>query len=123
MEKRLVLSFSDGDDIIEGVREAAKEHDVDFARFLSADGCIKDFQIISDNYADLASIADDYLVDKISGRVLKTQDSEHKVNLHFTLIKKAAGKTLPLSGELKKGVASGDLTIVLTLSDMKNIIH
>ncbi|MDO8647171.1 MAG: DUF296 domain-containing protein [Candidatus Diapherotrites archaeon] len=122
MEKRLVLSFSDGDDILEGVRQAAAEHDVDFAKFHSANGCIKDFQIISDDYRDISSIADDYLVDKIAGRIMKQKDA-HKINLHFTLVKKASGKTTPISGELRKGIVSGDLTIVLTLSDMKNIIH
>lgn len=122
MEKRLVVSFSDGEDILSGLRDAAREHDVDFARFHSADGCLKDFQIISDSYDDLSTVPEDHVIDKISGRVLKGRDG-HSVKVHFTLIKKSAGKTLPISGELKKGVASGDVTLVLTLSDMKGIIH
>lgn len=122
MEKRLVLSFSDGDDILEGVKQAAVEHDVDFAKFVAAEGCIKDFQLISDDYKNISTVAEDFVVDKISGRVVKQKDS-HNVNLHFTLVKRAAGKTLPVSGELKKGIASGDLSIVLTLSNVKNIIH
>jgi len=122
MEKRLVVSFSDGEDILEGLKDAAKEHDVDFASFHSADGCLKNFQLISDSYADLSEVPEDYLIDKISGRVLKGKDG-HNVKVHFTLVKKAAGKTLPVSGELRKGLASGDVTLILTLSDMKNIIH
>lgn len=121
MEKRLVISFNDGDDVLEGIKEAAKEHDIDFAKFHSAEGSLKDFQLISDDYKDLSEVKEEFVVDKISGRVLKQKDG-HTVNLHFTLIKKSAGKTLPVSGELKKGLASGDLTIVLTLSDMKRII-
>jgi len=122
MEQRLVIIFSDNDDILPGLAEALKQHDVDFARFSRAEGSIKDFELISDNYEDISKISDVYVVDKISGRALKQKDG-HTINLHFTLIRKDAGKTLPFSGELKKGLAAGDLTIVLTLTDMKKIIH
>lgn len=122
MEQRLVISFSDSEDILPGLTDALKQHDVDFARFSSAEGSIKDFELISDNYEDVSKISDVYIVDKISGRALK-QNGRHNINLHFTLIRKDAGKTLPFSGELKKGLVAGDLTIVLTLTDMKKIIY
>lgn len=122
MEQRLVVSFNDNDDILSGLKEALTQHDITFARFASAEGSIKDFEIISDNYDDISQIKDVYVVDKVSGRALKQRDG-HTINLHLTLIKKDAGKTTPFSGELKKGLASGDLKIVLTLSDLRKIIQ
>ena len=123
MEKQLVISFSDGEDVLAGIKEAVKQHDVDMARFRSADGCLKDFELISDDYKDLKGVPEEHFVDKVSGRVLKQKGENYSVDLHLTLLKKAASKTNPVSGELRKGLASGELTFILTLSSLKSMIH
>lgn len=122
MEKRLVISFEDGDEVLEGVAKAAAEHDIHYARFTASEGTLRDFDLLSDNY-DRPS-ADDklFLVDKVSGTVVKTPTG-HKVKLHCTLVRKGVSKAALLTGELKKGVVQDSLDLVLTTADMSKIIQ
>ena len=123
MEKQLVMSFSDGEDLIEGVYQAVRENDVDFGIFSEIRGELKEFKVISDNYDTPSAEGHVYLLDKVSGRVLKQKEGGHKVKLHVTLVKKGVSKANLVTGELVRGIAHGDVTLILKLRDMKNIIY
>lgn len=122
MEKRWVISFTDGEEIIEGLNQAAQETDVHFARFIESTGDIKTFDIISDNYDRPEANDFLYRLDKVSGTVMKSPQGP-KVKLHCTLVKKGVSKAALITGQLRKAVASGDVTIILTTTDMSSIIQ
>ncbi|MFH0714893.1 MAG: DUF296 domain-containing protein [Candidatus Diapherotrites archaeon] len=121
--KQLVIEFSDGDELMEGIVQAAKEHNIDYARFREGTGELREFDLISDDFNSIPLANNPHILAAVSGRVLKQKGSgEPKVNFHLTLFRKGA-KTKPLSGELKKGIANGTVSLVLDVSDMGKIIE
>ncbi len=118
-----MIEFSDGEELVEGISAAAKEHNIDYARFREGTGELREFDLISDDFDAPPSNATPYVLAAVSGRVLKQKGSdEPKINFHLTLFRKGA-KTKPVSGELKHGLANGTVSLVLDVSDMGKIIE
>ena len=121
--KKLVISFSDGEEVIDGITQAAKEHNVEYARFVSGEGELKDFELISDNYDNPSNVSGvPHFVSAVSGRIVKRANGEPTINFHLTINKKGY-KTEAISGELKRGIVNNELTLELALSDVSKIIE
>lgn len=119
MEKRLVISFSDGEDVIGGIESALQEHGVDFAMFSNGSGCFKHFELSPPSNA---SPNFDYFLNSVSGSALRRKNG-FDVNLRLTLFRRGNVKTALVSGRLKKGIASDNLNLILTLRHVKGIIQ
>lgn len=122
MEKQLVISFEDGEEVVDGVAKAAAEHDIHYARFTASTGTLREFDLISDNYDRPSAENKLFLVDKVSGTVVKTPTG-HKIKLHCTLVRKGVSKAALLTGELRKGIVQDELNLVLTTADLSKIIQ
>ena len=122
MEKRLVLSFEDGDEVLAGVLQAAVEHDINYARFTASEGTLREFDLMSDNYDRPSADNKLFLVDKVSGTVVKTPTG-HRVKLHCTLVRKGVSKAALLTGELRSGIVQDSLDLILTTADLSKIIQ
>ncbi|MEW6295075.1 MAG: DUF296 domain-containing protein [Candidatus Diapherotrites archaeon] len=116
----LKIEFSDGEEIIEGIFQAAKEHDIDYGTFDAAEGELKDIELISDDYSENAKFEEPIKIRSISGRVVKQKDG-WECNLHVSLNRLSTNRQW-ISGELKKAYASKEFKIDVGVRDLKKII-
>jgi len=116
----LKIEFSDGEDIIEGIFQAAKEHDIDYGTFDAAEGELKGIELISDDYTENAKFAEPIKIKSISGRICKQKDG-WDCNLHVSLNRLSTNRQW-ISGEIKKAYASKEFKLEINLRDLKKII-
>lgn len=119
----LVLEFSDGEEVISGIENALKEHEVEYGVFASGEGELREFDLISDSFKPPRNPGKvPFIVTAVSGKVFKKKGDSHGINFHLTLFRKGA-KTEPFSGVLKRGIVNNNLRLSINLSKVGKIIE
>jgi len=116
----LKLVFSEGDDVIEGIREAAKEHNINYGVFFEAEGSLKEILLISDDYREKAEFKEPVEVKTVSGKVCQQKDG-YNIKMHVSLSKLSSNRKW-LSGEIKRALAADNFTVSIDLKDLNKII-
>ena len=117
MAKNLVLEFSDGDEVLEGIRQACDEHNVQFGQFIEGKGPVKEFTLFSHDY-QRQTFRGDYVLDVVSGQVKKMRD-ERQVDFRGVILRRGTHATH--QGRFTNIVAGEGLRIVLHLNDPSTI--
>ena len=109
--KVITIVFEDGEDIVEGFKNALKEQNVKVAEFETIQGKVRNFDLkiyVAGNFIK-KHFDSEYTLCSISGRLSLKQDSVYHGDFAISLSKDADMKTM--HGQPLSAIASGEVTI------------
>jgi len=116
------LKFSDGEDVVGGILNFAKEKEIEYGEIVSGRGKIRDFELVSTGQKralDRLFYAESFSISAISGKLHSIKgEMTHSINVSITKSGYNATK-----GQLLKATADGPVELTIRKVNLGKIIE